>query len=178
MVCLEYWVIGIFFVLALLIAYNTTFDELRMYYLGETQSGWKQRVFNVAKMHFFIDRFYSDFFHRFVANKPFTETKNIMPHPTGDFTERQTGLAYWLQKIETNVVDLSIIKITRVFLSLSAFISKTDDKIIDGLVLKTSGGLKTLGDKIRKVQSGQLQFYLLGMLLLFLTIILIKIIIY
>jgi NADH-quinone oxidoreductase subunit L len=172
------WMIGILFVLALVIAYNTTYDELRMYYLGETQSGWKQKIFNSAKMHFFIDQFYLKIFHRFVVNKLSKKTENIMQNQTIDFAERQTGLAYWIQKIEINIVELFITKITTVFLSLSAFISKTDDKIVDGLVLKSSGGLKMIGDKIRKVQSGQLQFYLLGMLFLFLTIILIKIIIY
>ncbi|MCP9770534.1 NADH-quinone oxidoreductase subunit L [Lacihabitans sp. LS3-19] len=172
------WLVGFLFILALIIGYNTTFDELRMYYLGEARTGWKQKLFKSAKMHFYIGEFYSSIFHRFVANKPFVEMENAMQHQTDDFLERQTGLAHWLQKFETDIVDLFIKKITSVFLSLSAYSAKTDDKIIDGLVLKTSGGLKSLGDKIRKVQSGQIQFYILGMLLVFLTIVLIKIIIY
>ena len=87
-------------------------------------------------------------------------------------------IAPYFQRIETNIVDRLIIKITSIVLSLSEYSSKIDDKIVDGLVLKISFGLKNLGDKIRKSQSGQIQLYLLGLVIIILCIVFIKIIIF
>ena len=47
---------------------------------------------------------------------------------------------------------------------------------MDAFVNKFSTGIKNVGNFLRKIQAGNLQMYLFGMLLLVLTIVLIKII--
>jgi NADH-quinone oxidoreductase subunit L len=170
--------VGMLFILALLISYNTTYEELRRYYLGEYKTGNQRRFYLLAKNHFYIDRIYKRLFFMFVKSG---ETTN-MPMTAGLSDEglktRKFEIALYFQLIETNIVDRLITKISSLVLSLSNYSSKIDDKILDGSVLGISFGLKNLGDKIRKSQSGQIQLYILGMVVIILCIVFIKIIIF
>jgi NADH-quinone oxidoreductase subunit L len=170
--------VGMLFILALLISYNTTYEELRRYYLGEYKTGNQRRFYLLAKNHFYIDRIYKRLFFMFVKSG---ETTN-MPMTAGlsdkGLKTRKFEIAPYFQLIETNIVDRLITKISSLVLSLSNYSSKIDDKILDGSVLGISFGLKNLGDKIRKSQSGQIQLYILGMVVIILCIVFIKIIIF
>lgn len=169
---------GGLFILALLISYNTTYEELRRYYLGEFKTGNQRRFYLFAKNHYYIDRFYKKLFYMFIKS----DESTIMPMNASlidkGIKARKFEIAPYFQLIETNILDRLITKISSLVLSLSDYSSKFDDKIVDGSVLKISFGLKNLGDKIRKSQSGQIQLYILGMVVIILCIVFIKIIIF
>ena len=169
--------VGFIFLIALLISYNATYEELRRFYLGEKRTSQKARIYKMAKEHFYIDKFYRMLFRNFIksnqtVNIGLTENSEII-----QTSSRNLEISRYFQKFETNYVDNLIQKLSSFVLSLSVYSSKLDDKVIDGAVLKVSGGLKSLGDKIRKSQSGQIQLYVLGMAIIILGIVLIKIII-
>ena len=170
-------VVGFMFILALLISYNTTFEELRRFYLNEEVSNRQKGFFKMAKEHFYIDRLYKKAFLMFVKSNETLNSNLLESADAIEIDTRKFEISSYFQKFEDNYVGGFVKKITAIVLSLSDFSSKLDDKIVDGTVLKISLGLKTLGDKIRKWQSGQIQLYLLGMVLIILTIIIIKIII-
>jgi NADH:ubiquinone oxidoreductase subunit 5 (subunit L)/multisubunit Na+/H+ antiporter MnhA subunit len=170
--------VGFMFIVALLISYNATYEEIRRYYLGEKKGGWQRKFFKISKAHFYLDNFYKKTFFLFMKNSQSLELETLTNEGNPIILTKRYQIANYVQKFETNYVDQLIKKITSIVLSLSEYSSKIDDKIVDGLVLKISFGLKNLGDKIRKSQSGQVQLYVLGMALIVLCIVLIKIIIY
>lgn len=170
--------VGFLFILALLISYNATYEEIRRYYLGERKEGWQRKFFKISKAHFYLDDFYKKTFFLFIKSNQSTELKPLTSEIDTDRMTKRYQIANYIQKLETNYVDELIKKITSLVLSLSEYSSKIDDKVVDGTVLNISFGLKNLGDKIRKSQSGQIQLYVLGMVLIILSIVLIKIIIF
>jgi NADH-quinone oxidoreductase subunit L len=170
--------VGFLFLLALLISYNATYEELRRFYLGENKERWERGLYKLAKEHFYIDKFYAWFFAKFIKSSPNLESSLVS---NTEALESRTGgfeISNFFQKFETNYLDNLIEKLSSLVLSLSVYSSTIDDKVIDGSVLKISYGLKNLGDKIRKSQSGQIQLYILGMVIVLLGIVLIKIIIF
>ena len=56
------WAVGVLFILALLISYNSTFEELRQFYLGEHKTGSQRKFYRIAKNHFYIDQFIKSYF--------------------------------------------------------------------------------------------------------------------
>ncbi|MCP9765994.1 NADH-quinone oxidoreductase subunit 5 family protein [Lacihabitans soyangensis] len=172
------WVVGVLFILALLISYNTTFEELRRFYLGEFKTGSQRKFYLLSKNHFYMDSLYKKLFFMFIKSNETVNSSHVDSINVKGVTSGKFEIAPYFQRIETNIVDRLITKITSIVLSLSEISSKIDDKIIDGLVLKISFGLKNLGDKIRKSQSGQIQLYLLGLVIIILCIVFIKILIF
>lgn len=170
--------VGFMFIVALLISYNATYEELRRYYLGERKTGWQRKVFRMAKFHFYIDNFYKKTFFLLIKNNQSVDIQTATHEINDSTVTKSLAISNFFQKIESNYVDNLIKKISSLVLSLSEYSSKIDDKIVDGLVLKISFGLKNLGDKIRKSQSGQIQLYVLGMAIIILFIVLVKIIIF
>ncbi|MCF8324447.1 MAG: NADH-quinone oxidoreductase subunit L [Leadbetterella sp.] len=170
--------VGFLFIVALLISYNATYEELRRYYLGERKRGWQRNIFRMAKSHFYLDSFYKKtFFFLIKSNQSIDSEKHSNELKTSTIT-KSFEISNIFQKIESNYLDNLIKKISSLVISLSEYSSKIDDKIVDGLVLKISFGLKNLGNNIRKSQSGQIQLYVLGMAIIILFIVLVKIIIF
>lgn len=170
--------VGFMFIVALLISYNATYEELRRYYLGERKTGWQRKIFRMAKFHFYIDHYYKKTFFLLIKNTPSVDLQTANSETKDSTVIKSLEISNFFQKIESNYVDNLIKNISSLVLSLSEYSSKIDDKIVDGLVLKISFGLKNLGDKIRKSQSGQIQLYVLGMAIIILFIVLVKIIIF
>jgi len=170
--------VGFLFIVALLISYNTTYEELRRYYLGEKKNGWQRKIFKMAKYHFYIDSFYKRTFFSLIKNNQSIYFQRSPKEINDSKVTKSLEISNFFQKIESNYVDNLTKKISLLVLSLSEYSYKIDDKIVDGLVLKISFGLKNLGDKIRKSQSGQIQLYVLGMAIIILFIVLVKIIIF
>ncbi|MCP9753932.1 NADH-quinone oxidoreductase subunit L [Lacihabitans sp. CCS-44] len=170
--------VGLLFIVALLISYNTTYEELRRYYLGEFKTGNQRKLYRLMKNHLYIDQFYKTIFSAFIKSRDSSNMPLSASVSNENLEASKFEITSYFQRVETNIVDRLILKITSLVLSLSEYSSKIDDKIVDGLVLKISFGLKNLGDKIRKSQSGQVQLYVLGMVVLILCIVFIKIIIF
>ncbi|MBP6618791.1 MAG: hypothetical protein KA188_00980, partial [Leadbetterella sp.] len=170
--------VGLLFIVALLISYNTTYEELRRYYLGEFKTGNQKKLYRLMKNHFYIDQFYKTIFSVFIKSGDSSNIPLAASVSNKNLEASKFEIASYFKRVETNIVDRLITKICSLVLSLSEYSSKIDDKIVDGLVLKISFGLKNLGDKIRKSQSGQVQLYVLGMVFLILCIVFIKIIIF
>jgi NADH-quinone oxidoreductase subunit L len=170
--------VGFLFIVALLISYNATYEELRRYYLGERKSGWQRNIFRMAKSHFYIDSFYKKTFFLLIKSNQSIDSQKYSNEIKTSTMTKSLEISNFFQKIESNYVDNLIKKISTLVISLSEYSSKIDDKIVDGLVLKISFGLKNLGNNIRKSQSGQIQLYVLGMAIIILFIVLVKIIIF
>jgi NADH-quinone oxidoreductase subunit L len=170
--------VGFLFIVALLISYNATYEELRRYYLGERKSGWQRNIFRMAKSHFYIDSFYKKTFFLLIKSNQSIDSQKYSKEIKTSTMTKSLEISNFFQKIESNYVDNLIKKISTLVISLSEYSSKIDDKIVDGLVLKISFGLKNLGNNIRKSQSGQIQLYVLGMAIIILFIVLVKIIIF
>ena len=170
--------VGFLFIVALLISYNATYEELRRYYLGERKSGWQRNIFRMAKSHFYIDSFYKKTFFLLIKSNQSIDSQKYSNEIKTSTITKSLEISNFFQKIESNYVDNLIKKISTLVISLSEYSSKIDDKIVDGLVLKISFGLKNLGNNIRKSQSGQIQLYVLGMAIIILFIVLVKIIIF
>ncbi|MCP9748652.1 NADH-quinone oxidoreductase subunit L [Lacihabitans sp. CS3-21] len=170
--------VGFLFIVALLISYNATYEELRRYYLGERKSGWQRNIFRMAKSHFYIDSFYKKTFFLLIKSNQSIDSQKYSNEIKTSTITKSLEISNFFQKIESNYVDKLIKKISTLVISLSEYSSKIDDKIVDGLVLKISFGLKNLGNNIRKSQSGQIQLYVLGMAIIILFIVLVKIIIF
>lgn len=170
--------VGFLFIVALLISYNATYEELRRYYLGERKSGWQRNIFRMAKSHFYIDSFYKKTFFLLIKSNQSIDSQKYSKEIKTSTIPKSLEISNFIQKIESNYVDNLIKKISTLVISLSEYSSKIDDKIVDGLVLKISFGLKNLGNNIRKSQSGQIQLYVLGMAIIILFIVLVKIIIF
>ncbi|MDP1815896.1 MAG: NADH-quinone oxidoreductase subunit L [Leadbetterella sp.] len=170
--------VGFLFIVALLISYNATYEELRRYYLGERKSGWQRNIFRMAKSHFYIDSFYKKTFFLLIKSNQSIDSQKYSKEIKTSTMTKSLEISNFFQKIESNYVDNLIKKISALVISLSEYSSKIDDKIVDGLVLKISFGLKNLGNNIRKSQSGQIQLYVLGMAIIILFIVLVKIIIF
>lgn len=170
--------VGFLFIVALLISYNATYEELRRYYLGERKSGWQRNIFRMAKSHFYIDSFYKKTFFLLIKSNQSIDSQKYSNEIKTSTITKSLEISNLFQKIESNYVDNLIKKISTLVISLSEYSSKIDDKIVDGLVLKISFGLKNLGNNIRKSQSGQIQLYVLGMAIIILFIVLVKIIIF
>ncbi|OYU66968.1 MAG: hypothetical protein CFE22_06690 [Cytophagaceae bacterium BCCC1] len=170
--------VGFLFIVALLISYNATYEELRRYYLGERKSGWQRNIFRMAKSHFYIDSFYKKTFFLLIKSNQSIDSEKYSKEIKTSTITKSLEISNFFQKIESNYVDNLIKKISTLVISLSEYSSKIDDKIVDGLVLKISFSLKNLGNNIRKSQSGQIQLYVLGMAIIILFIVLVKIIIF
>lgn len=167
------WAVGVIFILALLISYNTTYDEIRMYYFQEKPKGWRRKLYLVASNHFYIDKFFKKIVHKLLLGIPTVSFEDESTDNIKRSAFAFNGFSHFMNNIETKVIDNLIKKITSGFLYLSFAGSIFEEKIIDAAVMNVSGGLSSLGNKIRKAQSGQLQYYVLGMLLVISTIVLI-----
>ncbi|MCA0364379.1 MAG: NADH-quinone oxidoreductase subunit L [Bacteroidetes bacterium] len=152
-------------ILALLISYNTTFEELRRYYLGETKQGWQKLVANFLLNHFYIDKLYVAISSKLTSFKTFGDDKK-------PGFEGIQGLIYYFDK---NWVDGLVNKLGNLTIVFSSLVAVFEKRFVDGSVLGISGGLSSLGNRIRSFAKGQLQFYVLGMVALTLGIILIRI---
>jgi NADH-quinone oxidoreductase subunit L len=152
-------------ILALLISYNTTFEELRRYYLGETKQGWQKSVANFFLNHFYIDKLYVAISSKLTSFKTFGDDKK-------PGFEGIQGLIYYF---DINWVDGLVNKLGNLTIVFSSLVAVFEKRFVDGSVLGISGGLSSLGNRIGSFAKGQLQFYVLGMVALTLGIILIRI---
>jgi NADH-quinone oxidoreductase subunit L len=159
------WVLMALFLIALLISYNTTSEEIRSFYFEKKLSSRRKALFSWIKNHYYIESFYKKVF-----------TKTILKYAAESTNSRALGIVpNFAGNIEKRVFDRSISKIVSVFIFISKKFKDFDDKIIDSAVEKLSDGIFVFGKKIKNVQKGNLQLYILSMVLLMVIFALIKI---
>ncbi len=147
-----YWVpwllLGLFMV-ALLISYNTTSDEIRNFYLSKKSSGMKKNVMDYLKNHFYLEEFYKRVFGKIII-KIGSESANSRP----------LGLiAINVSHLEKNVFDTAILKITKGFLFVAKILDKADKFLIDRAINGLSDGIMKIGEKLKNLQKRNLQLY-------------------
>ncbi len=138
------WVVGGIFIVALLVSYNVTLEEIKRYYLGEGKpKQWLLR-------QFYMDTLYERGFVRIY--------RDVLPV---------------FSTIEKKVLDALISGLSMATITFSSWTSVFERKVVDGAVLGSFAGLKTIGDKIRKLAKGQLQNYIMGLILGFVLLVLV-----
>jgi hypothetical protein len=83
-----------------------------------------------------------------------------------------------MHSFEKKGIDAVVTKLSNGLLQFSKFSLLIEQTIIDNTVLKVSSGIKNIGDKLRRVQEGKMQLYILSMVIILVTIMLLKIFIF
>jgi NADH-quinone oxidoreductase subunit L len=158
------WLLMGLFVLALLISYNTTSEEIRNFYLQKRIRGIKKPIIQWTKDHFYIEDFYKRIF-----------SKVILKYGVESTNSRALGIVpIEFAKIEKSVFDRIVAKSTDGFIYISKTFGKIDEFIVDNAVNKLSNGVMNLGEKVKNLQKSNLQIYILTMILVVLVFGLIK----
>jgi NADH-quinone oxidoreductase subunit L len=158
------WLLLSLFMLALLISYNTTSEEIRNFYLQKKVSGVKKNAIKIIKNHFYIEDFYKRVFNKIII-KYGAESTNA----------RALGLvAVGFDKIEKNIFDAVLLKTIEGFIYIGKTFAKIDEFVFDRAVDKLSTGVMNLGEKLKNIQKSNLQIYVLTMILVILVFGLIK----
>ena len=121
---------------------------------------------NFLLNHFYIDKLYVAISSKLTSFKTFGDDKK-------PGFEGIQGFIYYFDK---NWVDGLVNKLGNLTIVFSSLVAVFEKRFVDGSVLGISGGLSSLGNRIRSFAKGQLQFYVLGMVALTLVIILIRIV--
>lgn len=164
--------------LALLISFNLTTEEIRKFYFKEKSKGWRRSILRLGFHHFYLDSFLQRFFTKLVIGVPIANMDSVYSNVKQVRYKYIKGLTNTLLNIEKNGIELTIRRIIKFVLDITSTIIRIEVRILDAFVLKFSTGIKNAGNFVRKIQGGNLQLYLLGMLLIVLAMVLIKIIIF
>lgn len=164
------------FLTALLISYNTTSSEIRSYYLGEKPAGAKRSFYLLGYHNFYIDKFLSKTFERVILGKPIAQISRLIETEISFYYLK--GLGNLIHSFEKKGIDVVVTKLSNGLLQFSKFSLLIEQTIIDNTVLKVSSGIKNIGDKLRRVQEGKMQLYILSMVIILVTIMLLKIFIF
>ncbi len=162
--------------IALLISFNLTTEEIRKFYFKEKYKGWKRSIIRLGFHHFYLDSFLQRFFTKLVIGVPIANMDSVYSIEKQVRFKYIKGLTNSFLNIEKNGIEFTISRIIKIVLDIASTINKIEVRIMDAFVNKFSTGIKNVGNFLRKIQAGNLQMYLFGMLLLVLTIVLIKII--
>lgn len=163
------------FVLALLISFNTTLEEIRKYYFEERQTGYKQRIFRMGYYNFFMEKAISSFFVKLFIGKPIAKMDSLKLN-TGEVKYVYLGgLSKKISQFDLIWVEGFISKLVKGFLKTGILFKEIEKKVVDRTISLMSTKILKLGDKIRFVQGGQLQIYIIAMFVCMLFLIFIKI---
>jgi NADH:ubiquinone oxidoreductase subunit 5 (subunit L)/multisubunit Na+/H+ antiporter MnhA subunit len=160
--------------LALAMAYNTTTGEVRRFYIKEPTSKFNKTLYRIGNAHFYIDKFYTQFFTRLMVGRPTANMQLIFSNEPDVHYQFTKGLSRKFKRIEEKGIDFFLNKIIFSFLFLSKIVRKVEQLCVDGVVVWLSTGIKKWGNSLRKLQAGQLQGYILGMVLVVITVLIIK----
>lgn len=136
------WLVGFIFLAGLLISYNSTLDEIRRYYFKEP--GPRGRFARLAQRQFYMDNLYERLFR-----KIFTGERNILKP---------------VSHIETAWIDAAVVKAGKSSLFFAKIAGKLEKEIVDASVMGFFAMIKSLGNQIRKWGKGNIQLYLLGLI--------------
>ncbi len=136
------WLVGFIFLAGLLISYNSTLDEIRRYYFKEP--GPRGRFARLAQRQFYMDDLYERLFR-----KIFTGERNILKP---------------VSHIETAWIDAAVVKAGKSSLFFAKIAGKLEKEIVDASVMGFFAMIKSLGNQIRKWGKGNIQLYLLGLI--------------
>ncbi len=158
------WVLMGLFVVALMISYNTTSDEIRNFYLNKRISGAKNKVVLWLKNHFYLEDLYKKIF-----------SKVILKYGSESSNNRSLGfIAIKSAELEHSVFDNLILKLTKGFLYVAKIFGKADTLFVDKAVDGLSDVIMKAGEKIKNIQKNNLQIYLYTVILVVLVIGLLK----
>jgi len=136
------WLVGFIFLAGLLISYNSTLEEIRRYYFKEPDSqGYFSRL---ARRQFYMDDLYERLFR-----KIFTGERNILK-----------PVSY----IETAWIDAAVVKIGKSSLFFAKVAGRLEKEVVDASVMGFFAMIRSLGNKIRKWGNGNIQLYLVGLM--------------
>lgn len=148
------WLVGFLFLAGLLISYNNTLAEIRRYYFKEPDP--LKYFSGLARRQFYMDDLYERLFR-----KIFTGERNIL-----------RPVSY----IEANWIDAVVVKIGKSPLFFAKIAGKVEKEVIDASVMGFFAMVKSLGNKIRKWGNGNIQLYLVGLIVTLAALIFILII--
>ena len=137
------WLVGFLFLSGLMISYNQTLEEIRRYYFKEPAP--TKRFGRWAIRQFYMDTLYERLYYKF-----FTGEKSI-PARAGH--------------LETAVVDTAVIKLGKSTLFFAKIAGKIEKDLVDASVMAFFAGIKKTGNTLRKWGKGNIQFYLLGLII-------------
>jgi hypothetical protein len=143
------WLLMFLFFVALLISYNTTFEEIRKYYFKQKPSGIKQVIFTWAKENFYMEEFYKRVFERLLINYSVS-----CGNKTG------LGLLPRAAMRFENGINVSIEALVGKFISVSRLVSKIDALVLDKAINKGTTGIYNFAAFLKKYQKSNLHFYL------------------
>jgi NADH-quinone oxidoreductase subunit L len=146
-----------FLLLALMIAYNTTYEEIRRYYLNESFTGIRLKISKIIGEHFYWDMGLKKIFNATFSPIEKNSITTICAH------------------VDSNIIEKFIGKLSNTFVLVSQAASKSDEKLIDGMVWGLAKLIQKGGSFIRKYQKGQIQLYLISLIVTILTVIIFKI---
>lgn len=146
--------LALFFV-ALLISYNTTFEELRSYYLEKRARKKFQKAFRIASAQFYIEDFIKGIFKKTLFNYNFDSNTTAR---FGIFTKV-------LLQIETRLFDSSIKYISSGFVYCANGFTYFERNIIDKIINVFTEGIFSIAHKIKNVQKGQMQIFIMSLLI-------------
>ena len=136
------WLVGFLFLSGLLITYNQTLEEIRRYYFKEPAP--QPRFSQLARRQFYMDDLYERLFR-----KIFTGRRNVLK-----------PVSY----IETAWIDAAVVKIGKSSIYFAKIAGKLEKEVIDASIMGFFATVKSLGNKIRKWGNGNIQLYLLGLI--------------
>jgi NADH-quinone oxidoreductase subunit L len=168
------WAVGGVTLLGILISYNMALDELHMFYFKTISKGFKRRIFRIGYHHFYINKFIVGTFSRLFLGKSITPIDADSNNENVVNYKYKNGLTYFIANVENDFLNKIIENITSGFLKIAQACKFVETNYIDIAVKNITLGIKNLGNVIRKIQGGQIQFYLISMMVLILIIILIK----
>jgi NADH-quinone oxidoreductase subunit L len=132
-----------------------------------SSSIWAKIGFN----HFYIDHFYTKILTQGILG--FQENNEISQQPKAISYIKKNGLAGLIHKFDVNVIDGIV--------NLSAYLSVRvghisawlDEHIVDGIVNQVAHRINRIGFRLRRLQSGKLQEYLIATILILIFTILV-----
>jgi NADH-quinone oxidoreductase subunit L len=143
------WLMMTLLFAAVLISYNTTYEEIYSYYFEKKPSKWKTRFINLGKENFFIEHLYSRIFR-----------KGIFKFDSDKSHKNQMGYALKVVLFIELALNRSIEFLVKNFIDFGSFIGKIDEWVFDKGVNGLAKTVLNLGSKLKKTQSISPQSYL------------------
>lgn len=158
------YLVLIFSLLALMFSYFSTKKEINNE--SSELTFWRKLGLN----HFYLDRFYEQRIAKAIAGelRYFDQVDNT-EYPSG-VLHNQKGFSKKINTFDRQVIDGSISILSSGFRKMSLLVYAFDEKLIDGLVKLIYTRVSKIGDRLKTIQGGKIQSYLIALILFFLAI--------
>ncbi len=150
------YVISLCSLIVIIIAFIVTKSEIGTFKESANPSLFKKILYH----NYYLDRFYDFMFVKPLVGKLNEDTLS------GKMKPNDRGIAHFLAKFDLKIVDGCVNALSRLTLILAMITSYLDAKFIDGIINGIYKVVYLIGKYLRRIQGGQIQLYLLSLMLL------------